>query len=209
MQNRLKRLQLVAIVRQIALQIAGVIGASMIAIIGVKTIKSALFEAAGRDESMSGRDTLWADVFNEGLKSPIFGAGYGAFWYEGRGREITGTWNPRQSHNAYIDVFVDIGVMGVSYVILAVHSKMLLCWPRAAGKRGSAQRRAVAALVAMGVSLCFVGAFGESFLLKMEKFQFFIFAWGIMVLENRDSNGIEHEFADYERGVAAGEIQTV
>ena len=177
------------------LQIAGVIGTGLLFLVGPATIKTALFAAAGRDESMSGRDDLWMQVFNQGLKTPFFGSGYGSFWYEGRGREITGTWNPRQSHNAYIDVFVDLGLIGVILVLFTVHAKMLTGWYRVAGRRGTAQRRAVASIVAMGCALCFVGAFGESFLLKMEKYQFFIFSWSLMLLENRDSNGIASEFS--------------
>lgn len=56
------------------------------------------------------------------------------------------------------------------------------------------ERNAVAAFISMGVGLCFIGAFGESFLLKLDKFQFFCLFWGIMVLENYDKNNVTAEF---------------
>ncbi|MFN3242447.1 MAG: O-antigen ligase family protein [Planctomycetota bacterium] len=179
--------------------LSGLALGAIVKFIGVGTIKSFFFELVGRDESMSGRDTLWADVFNAGMKSPVFGSGYGAFWYEGRGRELTGTWNPRQAHNAYIDVFVDIGVLGLLLVLAVVHYRLLGAWQRHAGRRGTRRRNAVAAFVSMALGLCFVGAFGESFLLKLDKFQFFVLFWGVMVLENSDENDVSAEFDELER----------
>lgn len=179
--------------------LCGLLLGSVVAFIGPNTIKSFFFEAVGRDASMSGRDTLWADVFREGVKAPIFGGGYGAFWYEGRGRELTGTWNPRQSHNAYLDVFVDLGIAGVLLVLATVHAKIAAAAQRFLGKRGTRQRNAVAAFVSMAIGLCLIGAFGESFLLKLDKFQFFVLFWGVMLLENRDTNGVRAEFDAIDR----------
>lgn len=182
-----------------AIILTGLAAGAVVQFIGVKNLKSFFFELVGRDESMSGRDTLWSDVFNAGMLSPVFGSGYGAFWYEGRGRELTGTWNPRQAHNAYIDVFVDIGVLGLILVLLVVHYKLITTWQNHAGERGTRQRNAVGAFVSMGIGLCFVGAFGESFLLKLDKFQFFCLFWGIMVFENYDRNNVTAEFAWLDR----------
>lgn len=179
--------------------LAGLACAGIVQFVGVKPIKSFFFELVGRDDSMSGRDSLWADVFNAGMKSPIFGSGYGAFWYEGRGRELTGTWNPRQAHNAYIDVFVDVGLLGLLLVLSVVHGKIVSGWQRYAGKRGTRRRAAVAAFASMAIGLCFVGAFGESFLLKLDKFQFFVLFWGVMLLENTDENNVSAEFEEIER----------
>ena len=182
-----------------ALQLAALGAFGLVQFIGPQTLKSFFFALVGRDESMSGRDTLWADVFREGLKSPVFGSGYGAFWYEGRGRELTGTWNPRQAHNAYIDVFVDIGLVGLLLVLVVVHYKLFRAWQQHRGPRGTRQRNATAAFVSMGLGLCFVGAFGESFLLKLDKFQFFALFWGVMVFENYDRNHVTAEFEHIER----------
>ena len=84
---------------------------ALVMFIGPSSIKSGAFNVAGRDPSLSGRSSLWQEVWAFGMDAPVFGSGFGAFWYEGRGREIVGTWNPRQSHHAYVDVFVDLGVV--------------------------------------------------------------------------------------------------
>lgn len=167
--------------------------------VGVDTARAFFFDAVDRDASMSGRDELWANVINEGSKAPLFGTGYGAFWYEGRGRELVGTWNPRQAHNAYLDVFVDIGALGLLLVLAVVHYRLITAWQTHAGRRGTRQRNAMAAFTSMALGLCFVGAFGESFLLKLDKYQFFVLFWGIMVLENRDANHVSAEFSELER----------
>jgi hypothetical protein len=167
----------------------------LVPIVGIDQIQTFCFEVLGRDASMSGRDHLWSSVLEAGLQSPLFGNGYGAFWIEGRGRELVGTWNPRQAHNSYLDVFVDLGVLGLLVVVVIVHYKLLTSWQRLAGKRGTRQRRAVAAFVSMAAGVLLLGALGESFLLKLDKFQFFCLLWGVLVLENVDSNHVATEFA--------------
>ena len=134
------------------LQVAAVASLLLIQLIGVDNLKTAFFEASGRDENLSGRDVLWAAVYNEGLKKPIFGSGYGSFWYEGRGLEITGTWNPRQSHNAYLDIFVDLGIVGLLFWMWFTHSRMGLAWLHWAGERGTRRRNAISANLAMALT---------------------------------------------------------
>jgi len=171
----------------------GVAAMLLVNLVGLAHLKSGFLQAVGRNETMSGRDALWGDVYREALKSPVFGAGYGSFWYEGRGLELTGSWNPRQAHNAYLDVFVDLGFVGLLVVLSVIHWRILTIWQTFAGRRGTIQRNAVAAFVSMAVGLLGVGAFGESFLLKMDKFQFCMLFWGVLVFENRDRNHVGAE----------------
>ena len=176
-----------------ALMLCVVGGALLACVVGSSAMQAMFFDAIGRDISMSGRDTLWRDVFREAVKTPVFGSGYGAFWSEGRGREIAVTWNPRQAHNAYLDVFVDLGIVGLLLVLSVVHWRVITIWQSFAGRRGTVQRNAVAAYVSMAIGLCCIGAFGESYLLKLDKFQFFVLFWGIIVFENRDGNHVVAE----------------
>jgi len=184
-----------------ALILATIAAGTIAQVIGIANLKAAFFGMVGRDATMSGRDELWTDVLDYGMASPILGGGYGAFWYEGRGLELTGTWNPRQAHNSYLDVFVDLGVLGLLLILVVVHYQILIGFWRHGARRGTRQRCAVAALVSMSAGLLCIGAFGESFLLKLDKFQFFVLFWGVMLLENRDRNHITAEFAalDVER----------
>jgi exopolysaccharide production protein ExoQ len=178
------------------IQVAIAVSLIAVTLIGLDTVREAFFEAAGRDATLSGRDELWSAVFREGLDHPVFGLGYGAFWYENRGWELTHTWNPRQSHHAYLDVFVELGIAGLLLVLMTVHWKLLMGWQKHAGQRRTRQRRAVTAILAMAVSLCCVTAFSESFFLKLDKIQFFVLCWGVLLLDNRDTNNIEAEFRE-------------
>ncbi|MEM7248652.1 MAG: O-antigen ligase family protein [Acidobacteriota bacterium] len=167
------------------IQVAAVTGITLVMLIGPANCKSMAFKLVGRDESLSGRDELWKEVFREGMKSPVFGRGYGAFWREGRGREIVGTWNPRQSHNAYVDVFVDIGVVGLFVVVFSLVSPL----PRLVILRARLNeegRRTVCASATLATGLLVIYAFGESYLLKTDKVPMLCLMWTSMVLRSDD-----------------------
>ncbi len=173
----------------------GVFGTALgVVAIGPATIFESGLSSVGRDTSLSGRDVLWGTVWREFCESPAFGSGYGAFWYEGRGREIMGTWNPRQSHNAYLDLLMDLGLVGAVVVTLFFLGILLRSWRLVSGLKRGSLRATYAALIAMPLSLLSVGAFSESFLFKMDKFQFFTMAWSLLLLSNRGRNRIETEF---------------
>jgi len=136
----------------------------------------------GRDASLSGRDTLWSALVSAGLERPLFGSGFGAFWREGRGRELVATWNPRQAHNAYLDLFVDLGAIGALCVLGCVARILLEGWQR--WGRGL-DRRWASSVVATSLALFLVYGFGESFLLKPDKLVFFALLWFLALLERR------------------------
>jgi O-antigen ligase len=73
----------------------------------------------GRDDTFSGRTTLWTGAIAVAKAShPILGAGYRAFWTDagaGGVREYVLDWArlPAHGHNGYLDVWLDLGVPGV------------------------------------------------------------------------------------------------
>ena len=73
----------------------------------------------GRDDTFSGRTTLWAGAIAVAKAShPILGAGYRAFWTDagaGGVREYVLDWArlPAHGHNGYLDVWLDLGVPGI------------------------------------------------------------------------------------------------
>lgn len=136
----------------------------------------------GRDASLSGRDSLWSALLSAGLERPLFGSGFGAFWREGRGRELVATWNPRQAHNAYLDLFVDLGAIGALCVLGCVARVLLEGWQR---WRRAEDRRWASSLIATSLALFLVYGFGESFLLKPDKLVFFALLWFLALLERR------------------------
>jgi O-antigen ligase len=178
------------------IQLAAIAGALIVAVIGTSTLKAAFFNATGRDESLSGRDQLWAMVWIEYQKSPVTGRGFGAFWTEGKGRELVQTWNPRQSHNAYLDVLLDLGALGLLAVLLMFPVSLLLAWPGICGVAGSRLRHATAAMMAVAFSYMLVYAGGQGVFLRFDIFPFFILMWITLLITNQDRNNILSEFSN-------------
>ena len=85
-----------------------------------------LLSAVGRDDTFSGRQTLWRGVIaitNENF--PILGAGYGAFFSEVGGVPelqlyYLTRWGsvPEHAHNGYLNVWADLGIVGLILLIV-------------------------------------------------------------------------------------------
>ena len=75
---------------------------------------------------LSGRGDIWAAVIKEANKRPLLGAGYGGFWNR-RVLEIMRerfSWGPGQSHNGYVEVYAQLGLVGLSIFGFAVLSSV-------------------------------------------------------------------------------------
>ena len=147
---------------------AAVVG---VVFIGVDRLMADSLGAMGRDESMSGRDDLWGAVWETARTKLVFGHGWGAFWTEGKGRELVGTWNPRQSHNAYIDVVLDLGLVGGLIFTLLLGGT---AWRLTRQLRTSTESPQAAAALAVLVALLASYAFQQSFLGKVDAFPFIV-----------------------------------
>jgi exopolysaccharide production protein ExoQ len=85
-------------------------------------------EALGRDTSLTGRTDVWDAVLLLN-PSPLLGAGYESFWL---GRRLAVLWSefwwgPNQAHNGYLEVYLNLGVIGLgilSLVIIATYQKI-------------------------------------------------------------------------------------
>lgn len=65
-----------------------------------------------RDPSLTGRATdIWPVVIEAISRHPILGAGYGSVW--GLGNEISAAVEVEQAHNGYLDVFLQLGAVGI------------------------------------------------------------------------------------------------
>ena len=145
--------------------------AAAVVLLDSDAIAQAMLGSVGRDTSMSGRSDLWSTVWSEVRQAWVFGHGWGAFWIEGRGRELVGTWNPRQSHNAYLDVLLDLGVVGLVVCALAIGRPVLglaRFWKSTTG----ADRHAAAASLSLFAGLFGVYALQQSFIGKVDAFAF-------------------------------------
>jgi len=86
-----------------------------------KSAKSSIFSMLGRDMTLTGRTELWQELLIIGSKHPIFGVGYGGFWI-GDIHNLWSIflWRPMLGHNGYIDVYLDLGIIGVIFLLLII-----------------------------------------------------------------------------------------
>ena len=75
--------------------------------------------AVGKDPTLTGRTYLWSEGIKTGMENPILGVGFGAFWVPGT-LEAEKLWYQFEMfnrsgfhfHNLFINLFVDLGILG-------------------------------------------------------------------------------------------------
>ena len=65
----------------------------------------------GRDETLTGRTAVWADVLPAMKQQPLAGYGFGSFWTDAR-REL---YEIPTAHNGYLDILLELGVVGFAF----------------------------------------------------------------------------------------------
>lgn len=77
----------------------------------------------GRDFTLSGRTDLWAAILDKIWERPWLGYGYRGFWrgFDGESASIWSvfTWQPPHSHNGLLDVWIELGLLGLSTFVLS------------------------------------------------------------------------------------------
>jgi exopolysaccharide production protein ExoQ len=82
-------------------------------------ISGRLSESLGRGSDLTGRTGLWAHCL-EVQSNPIFGAGFESFWLGERRQRIVefyNGWQPRGAHNGYLEIYLNLGLIGLSILI--------------------------------------------------------------------------------------------
>jgi exopolysaccharide production protein ExoQ len=79
--------------------------------------EAGLTETVGRDSTLTGRTLIWSQLLASTV-NPTFGAGYESFWSPERAEKF---WkgnmgHVNQAHNGYIQVYLDLGWVGVLLV---------------------------------------------------------------------------------------------
>jgi len=79
-----------------------------------------------KDVTLTGRIPLWKLVWVAIQQHPIFGYGYGGFWngWEGPSAAIWRVllWLPPGAHNGFLDLTLDLGVIGVCFYVAVLIS---------------------------------------------------------------------------------------
>ena len=78
-------------------------------------------DAMGKDPTLTDRTNVWALLVSVG-ESPLVGTGYESFWLGSRLHKIWNvyTWKPFSSHNGYLEIYLNLGWMGVALLALVI-----------------------------------------------------------------------------------------
>jgi exopolysaccharide production protein ExoQ len=74
-----------------------------------------LVASLGRDQTLTGRTAIWSLVLS--LRgNPLVGTGFESFWLGERLQKMWALywWHPNQAHNGYLEVFLNLGWIGVT-----------------------------------------------------------------------------------------------
>ncbi len=76
-----------------------------------------VFAALGRDTTLTGRTEIWAAVMTSIAHRPWLGYGYNAFWQQWSGPSAAVLsavgWDTPHSHNGWLDLWLDLGLVGL------------------------------------------------------------------------------------------------
>jgi len=72
----------------------------------------------GRDPTLTDRTQVWADAMGI-VTDPLLGAGFESFWLGERLEKMWAKWwwHPNQAHNGYIEVYLNLGLVGVAILL--------------------------------------------------------------------------------------------
>lgn len=73
--------------------------------------------ALGRSETLTDRTTIWSTLVPLALKNLLFGHGFGGFWTD-QTRSISAS----HAHNGYLDVILDLGLVGLFMIVFVLIS---------------------------------------------------------------------------------------
>jgi exopolysaccharide production protein ExoQ len=90
---------------------------------GGMSLYEVIVTASGRDTTLTGRTDLWKDIFARASESPILGVGFGSFWI-GNVHHVWENylWRPTQAHNGYLDIYLELGLVGIFLLLLMIIS---------------------------------------------------------------------------------------
>lgn len=74
----------------------------------------------GKELTLTGRTDLWMDLLNVRI-NPFVGTGFDSFWLGEQTEWLWSkhSWKPGQSHNGYLEIYLNLGLIGV-FMLLAV-----------------------------------------------------------------------------------------
>ena len=103
-----------------ALALIAILVPASVALLGASPT---LLKALGRNPSLTDRTIIWAEVIRL-VPNQWVGSGYQSFWLGPRLEtmiaNITHWWVPNQAHNGYLEIFANLGWIGVGLLALVI-----------------------------------------------------------------------------------------
>lgn len=99
----------------------------------LNTMYLELLAALGKSDTFTGRTAIWDLVLGESrFHNPLIGGGYGGFWI---GRDSVSGYvlvgdglYPGQAHNGYIDIYNDLGIVGLCILGAVIVAALYRAW---------------------------------------------------------------------------------
>jgi exopolysaccharide production protein ExoQ len=88
-------------------------------------------QLTGRDLTLTGRVPLWEIVWGYIQDRPLLGYGYGGFWLKetyGLAVSALAGWTAPHSHNGYLDLWLDLGLVGFGLGLLLLWGTLGYWW---------------------------------------------------------------------------------
>lgn len=85
-----------------------------------EVIAGSIGEVFGKDATFSGRTMIWAEVLRLIEQRPLLGVGYNSYWLTPLALESQQRlgWPCPSGHNGYLDIWLTLGLVGISLLIL-------------------------------------------------------------------------------------------
>lgn len=85
-------------------------------------VREHVFAFVGRNETLTNRTAIW-EIVSSQQTNPLIGVGFMSFWQGDRSEavaEALGTEGLNQAHNGYLEQYVNLGYVGVAFIIVLV-----------------------------------------------------------------------------------------
>jgi len=84
-------------------------------------VSPGVLETMGRNPTLTDRTEVWTLLLSL-VRDPLFGTGFESFWLGPRLEKMWSTywWHPNEAHNGYIEVFLNLGWMGMALLAVVI-----------------------------------------------------------------------------------------
>jgi O-antigen ligase len=139
-----------------------------------------VFGLLNRDTTLTGRLQSWSYLINSGISThPLFGSGFGATWVSIQFRAVTQAaigWDfaPLSADNGLMDIFLNLGLVGVILLI----STVLLCLFRVV-KYALKEQTLISFFPLLAMIFVITANISVSFILELEAFAWFLMVFAL------------------------------